>query len=183
MPPRSEYLLFEDQPARTTLYTPNDDIARRNRIPILRSAITNPVANGTTANDIRAVATTMAGARTKTGLSAKGGIQSSFVNSLIESATICPSPKGPTRFGPYRSCHSASSRRSTQINPADRLSTTKRTTIMTSTGKRFGITGHLLSTLRLRLVKACRRLVVIHHRAETIPQASQLFREVDRRAV
>src|SRR3984885_3588139 len=180
MPPRREYLLFEDQPASTTLYTPSDDMARRNRIPILRSAITNPGANGTTANDIRAVATTMAGARTKTGLSAKGGIQSSLVNSLIESATICPSPKGPTRLGPSLSCHSASSRRSTQINPADRLSTTKRTTTMTSKGKRFGIMGHLSSRLRLRLAKACRRPAATHHRAEAIPQAGPLLREADR---
>src|SRR5437867_10936469 len=33
-PPRSEYLLFDDQPASTMPYTPSDDSARMNRNPI-----------------------------------------------------------------------------------------------------------------------------------------------------
>ena len=60
----------------------------------------------------------IAGAMTNTGLSANGGTQSSLVSSLIVSATVCRMPNGPTRFGPYRSCHSASIRRSSQTRPA-----------------------------------------------------------------
>jgi hypothetical protein len=52
------------------------------------------------ANDINTVTMMMAGAITKTGLSANGGIQSSFVKILIMSASTCRSPKGPTRLGP-----------------------------------------------------------------------------------
>src|SRR3954468_2158000 len=150
MPPSKAYLLFEDQPARTTLYTPSEEAARRKRTPILRSAITNPGAKGMTAKEIREVATTIAGASTKTALSANGGTQSSFVNSLIESAAICPSPNGPTRFGPYRSCQSASSRLSTQINPAERLRTTKSTVAIIRSGKRFAIMKHLVRIALLR---------------------------------
>ena len=61
-----------------------------------------------------------------TGLSANGGIQSSFMKILTPSATTWSSPKGPTRFGPYRSCHKASSRRSSQMSPAAVVSATMR---------------------------------------------------------
>ena len=42
-----------------------------------------------------------AGAIINTGLSDKGGIQSSLVNIFIISARTWNTPKGPTRFGPY----------------------------------------------------------------------------------
>ena len=60
----------------------------------------------------------MAGAMTNTGLSANGGIQSSFQKILIMSATTCKQPERPAR-GSGRSgpATSASSRRSTQISP------------------------------------------------------------------
>ena len=60
-------------------------------------------ANAIMANDISVVATRIAGASTKTALSANGGIQSSFVKILIMSATTCNSPNGPARLGPNRS--------------------------------------------------------------------------------
>ena len=41
-----------------------------------------------------------AGAITKTGLSAKGGIQTSLKKILIMSARTWSRPKGPTRLGP-----------------------------------------------------------------------------------
>ena len=59
-----------------------------------------PGANGNTANDSNTVTMMMAGAMTKTGLSANGGIQSSLVKILIMSASTCRSPNGPTRLGP-----------------------------------------------------------------------------------
>jgi len=55
---------------------------------------------------------------TKLNLSAKGGIQSSFVNILIISATTCREPNHPTRFGPKRSCQNPSNLRSTVISKA-----------------------------------------------------------------
>ena len=54
-----------------------------------------PGAMGSTANDNNTVTMMMAGAITKTVLSANGGIQSSFVKILIMSATTCRSPNGP----------------------------------------------------------------------------------------
>src|SRR5574340_774108 len=126
MPPRSAYLLLEDQPANTTLYTPSDDKARTNSSPMLRSLMMIPGATGSTANAINAVSMMMAGARIKTALSANGGTQSSFMKILTPSATTWSSPKGPTRFGPYRSCHKASSRRSSQMSPAAVVSAAKR---------------------------------------------------------
>src|SRR5882757_4495615 len=144
-----------------------------------RSATTNPGENGTTANESSAVTTITAGARTKTGLSAKGGIQSSLVNIFTESATTCPNPNGPTRLGPYRSCHKASRRRSTQINPADRLSTTNRTTAMMTRGKRFHVMEHLWM-VQSGLVQECRKLAEQYPRPATVRWASRLHHEVGR---
>ena len=44
--------------------------------------------------------TTLAGARTNTGRSAKGGSQASLVKIFIMSASGWWSPKGPVRLGP-----------------------------------------------------------------------------------
>ena len=60
---------------------------RKNKSPIFRSLTINPGATGITANDINTVMNTIAGARMKTGLSTKGGIQSSFMKILMASAT------------------------------------------------------------------------------------------------
>ena len=59
-----------------------------------------PGVTGITANDSSTVIMMMAGARMKTRLSAKGGIQSSLEKILIMSASTWPRPKGPTRLGP-----------------------------------------------------------------------------------
>src|SRR5262249_13777818 len=93
--PSNAYLLFDAQPASATLYTPNDDIARKNNTPTSRSATSTPGANGITANDINADITMNVGAITKIGLSAKGGIQSSLKKILIMSAMTWPNPNGP----------------------------------------------------------------------------------------
>jgi hypothetical protein len=82
---------------------------------------------GSTAKEKSTVIMMIAGAMTKTGLSANGGIQSSFIRSLIVSAITWSSPNGPTLFGPYLSCQSASSRRSTQIRFAAIVIATNRT--------------------------------------------------------
>src|SRR5207245_7373733 len=121
------------------------------------------------------------GARTKTCLSAKGGTQSSLVNILTESATTCPKPNGPTRLGPYRSCHNASRRRSTQISPAARLSTTNRTTAIMTKGKRFHVMEHLWM-VQPGLVQACRKLAELYPRLATARRASRLLCEAGRLA-
>jgi hypothetical protein len=77
-----------------------DDMARKNSRPILKFTTPIPAVTGITAKDINTVTMTIAGAIMKTGLSAKGGIQSSFVNIFRMSAKTCNKPKGPARLGP-----------------------------------------------------------------------------------
>src|SRR5688572_12079920 len=102
-------------------------MARKNNRPTFKSATTIVGVNGTITKLISTVATTTAGAAINTHLSANGGIQSSLKNNLSVSANTIRMPKGPARLGPSRSCHSASIRRSTQINPAAILSSTNST--------------------------------------------------------
>src|SRR5919197_5432602 len=110
-----------------------DDMARKKSKPMLRFTTAMVGATGTMAKDSKTVTTITAGAITKTGLSAKGGIQSSLAKILIMSASTCSNPNGPTRLGPYRSCHSANSRRSSQMSPAlTESSTARRPTMMIS---------------------------------------------------
>ena len=82
-------------------------MARKNSSPMFRSTTSMPGAKGMMVKDMSTTTTITAGAMMNTALSAKGGIQSSLVKILIMSASTCRRPKGPTRFGPYRSCHSA----------------------------------------------------------------------------
>jgi hypothetical protein len=100
MAPSSEYLLFDAQPPSTTLYTPSGDIAMKKSSPMFMSTTPIPGAIGTTANASKVVKTITTGASTKIPRSANGGTQSSFISILMASATICSTPKGPTRFGP-----------------------------------------------------------------------------------
>jgi len=67
---------------------------------MLRSTTLMPGETGIMEKDSSTVVRIMPGAMTNTGLSAKGGIQSSLVKILIMSATTCNEPNGPTRFGP-----------------------------------------------------------------------------------
>ena len=95
-----EYLLRDDQPASTTLYTASDDMARKKSSPTLRSATTQPSATGTTMKESSAVISTRDGATTNTRLSANGGTQSSLNRILNVSASTWSRPAGPTRLGP-----------------------------------------------------------------------------------
>src|SRR6476620_2894414 len=100
MAPSNEYLLFEAQPPSTILYTPTEDMARKNNRPTFKSATTIVGVNGTITKLINTVATTTAGAAMKTHLSANGGIQSSLKNNLSVSAKTIKIPSGPARLGP-----------------------------------------------------------------------------------
>ena len=75
-------------------------MAKKKSRPMFKSVTMILGAMGSTAKVISTVTTMIAGASTKTGLSAKGGIQSSLVKILIMSATTWRRPKGPTRLGP-----------------------------------------------------------------------------------
>ena len=81
---------------------------------MLTSTIHQSGANGITASAISMAPATTAGASTKKARSPNGGTQSSLVRSLMASATACSTPNQPTRFGPSRSCHQPSRRRSHQ---------------------------------------------------------------------
>src|SRR5438067_985837 len=76
-PPRSAYLLFDDQPASTMPYTPNEATARMNRNPIGSGASAMSIrphgdahgaANGITAHVSSAGMNAMAGARMNNGM-------------------------------------------------------------------------------------------------------------------
>ncbi len=93
-------------------------MATKKSRPTLISRIAAPAAQGTIAKARSMEPAAATGASTKSTRSAKGGIQSSFANSLIMSATAWSTPQGPTRFGPGRSCRKPSSRRSHQVRSA-----------------------------------------------------------------
>ena len=93
-------------------------MARKNSTPMFMSLTARPGPKGTTAKPISMPAAMAVGAKVNTTRSEKGGTQSCLVNSFTTSATICSRPKGPTRFGPKRSCQKPSSRRSHQMSKA-----------------------------------------------------------------
>ncbi len=70
---------------------------------------------GTIAKVMKAGMTTRNGASLKTVRSASAGTRSSLKISLMPSATVCRSPKGPQRCGPMRLCMSEMALRSNQI--------------------------------------------------------------------
>ena len=74
-------------------------IAISSSVPLLLRG-PHPVANWAPHGFASVVIITIAGARMNTGLSEKGGVQSSLVNILIMSARTCSNPNGPTRLGP-----------------------------------------------------------------------------------
>jgi hypothetical protein len=103
---------------------PEKTSQKRKSIPILIFVMIIPGANGIIAKLSSADAITIAGAKMKMNLSAKGGTQSSLKNILIISANTCISPNGPTLFGPYLSWNKANSLLSTQIRRAAIVITT-----------------------------------------------------------
>ncbi len=82
----SAYLLFEPQPAMNKPTISIDDTAKKNRMPMLRSATPRPGANGMAAKISRHGTMKTTGAKLNTGLSASSGTMSSFSISLTPSA-------------------------------------------------------------------------------------------------
>ncbi len=71
--------------------------------------------NGTTANARNAGIIAIAGAIWYTGRSAFVGVMPSLKKSLIPSASVISTPRGPARIGPARVCMSAITLRSIQM--------------------------------------------------------------------
>src|SRR6266540_4863699 len=119
-------------------------MARTHRIPTSRSAIWNgtcrpnsvtPVPNGITAKARNAGIMAITGARRYTGRSAKVGVIPSLKNSLIPSARVISTPRGPARIGPMRVCMSAATLRSSQIRSITVMSRAKNTTTTRATSR------------------------------------------------
>ncbi len=75
-----------DQPANITAYTASPARAKKNRMPMSRSATTQVGVTGTMAKAISNALMAITGASRKVSLSANGGVQSSLKNILIMSA-------------------------------------------------------------------------------------------------
>ena len=73
---------------------------------------TTPASNGITAQATSARVSVTIGAAMNTSRLAPLGMMVSFSTSLTPSAIGCSRPKGPTTFGPLRSCDIASTLRS-----------------------------------------------------------------------
>ena len=93
-------------------YTCIDEMAKTNRIPTFMSEITQPGAQGITAQTITGSTKEIIGASMKTALSAPAGTTISFTMYFRKSANDCKSPNGPTTFGPRRICTAAHTLRS-----------------------------------------------------------------------
>ena len=102
--PRNAYFEFDAQPAMMIPYTPIDEIAITNSRPalMLPTALLGP--NGITAHAAKAGMIAIIGAIRNRPLLAFAGTMISFSNSFRTSANGCSSPRGPTRFGPIRTC-------------------------------------------------------------------------------
>ena len=127
-PPSNGYFEPEDHPARTTLYTANELIARKNKTPTLISAPTifincdsppiarsKPGPKGMIIKIRKDGTKAIIGAKRYIALSAFIGNICSFNNSFIASASVCRIPKGPARSGPTLDCIPATTFLSSQI--------------------------------------------------------------------
>jgi hypothetical protein len=92
------------QPAINIPITDTDDIAEKNKTPILISHICNPFANISGAITTMAMIITIKGARLNKNLSAPSGVIPSFTISFSVSAAVWNIPTGPTRLGPSLNC-------------------------------------------------------------------------------
>ena len=93
----SAYLLFDPQPAMKRPTISIDETARKNKMPMLRSATPSPGANGIVAKMSMHGTRNTTGARLNTRRSATRGTMSSFIISFRASAIGCSRPCGPTR--------------------------------------------------------------------------------------
>ena len=104
MAPRKAYFEFDAQPAIMTPYTPIDVSARIYKRLASIFASTSVSVKGSTAQAASAGAIDNIGATTNRKRLELVGTIISFVNNFSASAIGCSQPRGPTRFGPIRTC-------------------------------------------------------------------------------
>ena len=112
--PKKGYLELEAHPPIIIPYTPNDETAKRYKIPTLISARTKSSPNGITAHDIHANVIVPTGANTNTSLFELAGIIISLKIYFNASANDWNKPNGPTTLGPLRFCTKAQTLLSSQ---------------------------------------------------------------------
>src|SRR6201996_9458812 len=91
---------------------------------MLTLAITQPGANGITAQTAMAKVTLITGASRNTNLSALAGMVISLNTNFRRSAKDCNRPNGPTTLGPLRHCTAAQTLRSNSSRKATPISRT-----------------------------------------------------------
>ena len=127
-----------------------------NRIPTFMSEITQPGAQGITAQTITGSTKLTIGARKNTALSAPAGTTISLTMYFRKSAKLCSSPHGPTTFGPRRICTAAQILRSAYIRNA-------RLTSMTS------VTARHCARIRTKRPKPCVKNSIALLRRQRLP--------------
>ena len=119
-----ENLLFEAHPPIMIPYTPTLTTLKTIRMPISTSAtckgivpvaVVTGAAQGITVLVTREVTMASPGPRRKRNLFEASGIISSLKKSLPPSASGWKIPKGPARFGPWRSCSQPATLRSARV--------------------------------------------------------------------
>jgi hypothetical protein len=129
MPPISDHLLLDAQPAIRMPTTTSEVTAVMYRMPTLRSAAISTLPKGTATKAATNPVVTTYGASLNRRGSASVGTISSFIRSFRPSASHCRMPCGPTRFGPMRDWIRAQTRRSMKVVTPATLSTKPKMTI------------------------------------------------------
>jgi hypothetical protein len=98
--PKKAYLELLDQPAIIMVYTPNEDNAKKYKIPKSILDKTEPSPNGIIIQPIKATTKVNIGDKIKIIELLLLGITVSFIRSFKPSAPACKIPKVPTILGP-----------------------------------------------------------------------------------
>lgn len=110
------YFEFDDHPDHRMVYVNMPDIAMMNRSP--RFMLVSALGIGMGAQEIKAKVRAMMGDSVNRMGDESVGFVVSFVISFRPSAMGCSRPRGPTKFGPFRSCIYPSSFRSKRVRNA-----------------------------------------------------------------
>ena len=104
MAPKKAYFELLPQPDIKMAYTPIEDTANKYNIPMLISAITDPVSYGITAHDNKDSIKLNIGANIYIAKLACVGNIVSLANNFTPSAKGWSKPNTPTTFGPFLNC-------------------------------------------------------------------------------
>ena len=100
------------------VYTPNEETAKKYKIPKSIFAKTDPSPNGTITHPIKATIKVKIGDKTKIITLLLLGITVSLIKSLAPSAPACNNPNVPTMLGPRLRCTEAINLRSKTVKKA-----------------------------------------------------------------